>query len=471
MRCSRSRIKPWRWIQGRTAAALALVFSVLAVGSAGYVIIEGFPPFDAVYMTVITVTTVGFAEIRPLSTAGRVFTVCVILMGFGALAFAGRSIAESLVEKVMNRNAERIRMRKRIAGMRNHAIVCGYGRVGAAATSHLVENDVPVCVIESDPNQIEALRAADISFVQGDATDEEVLLQANIKNASALLALLRGDAENLFLTLTARELNPTLYIIARAEQPANREKTLRAGADEVILPHAMAGRKMAETFLAQAARPTSCLCEPSEAQSGITRWLPVMRDSELAGKTVREAANALGRQIIGLRRKRRDTLFPPGDTVLRPGDLVLTLENRADKKPEEPQRLPVVLLVEDNPAVLKLYTRLFKRKGFLPVGAKTAAEALRAVQTAIPSVAVIDHILPDLPGTELCKELRRRPELRSLKVVLFTARDTPEVRAEAQRAGVDRVVIKSAEAGHIINTVLELIDARKQVEKEPARVE
>ena len=174
-------------------------------------------------MSVITLTTVGFGEVKPLPVAGRGFTTFYILLGFGSLAIAGRAIAESLIENVFSGQSEIKKMKKKISLLKSHFIICGFGRVGAASAEYFIKDGADFVVIENDPEQCHVIREKDYIFLEGDATSEAILLEAGIKSAKGLIALLNSDPKNLFIVLSARELNPTLQIISRVED-ASSEK-------------------------------------------------------------------------------------------------------------------------------------------------------------------------------------------------------------------------------------------------------
>ena len=208
----------------RIKLAICLVLFFLAAGTVGYTFIDGYSPLDAFYMTVITITTVGYGEIQQLSPAGRIFTIFLILSGVGSIAFAAGAFTELVIERSANPNRWKKAMDAKIEKLTGHTIICGHGRVGAAAAEHFKKNNARFVVIENSPEGLEELQELGYHFIQGDGTREEILLKAGIKKASSLLAVLNSDPDNLFAVLTARELNPVLQIIARTEHASSGVK-------------------------------------------------------------------------------------------------------------------------------------------------------------------------------------------------------------------------------------------------------
>jgi voltage-gated potassium channel len=216
----------------RVGYAFGLLGSVLLVGTVGYALIERWSLLDALYMTVITVGTVGFREVHELSIAGRVFTMVLIIAGFGAVIFSIGTIIDFMVEGHFTGFLEGRRMRKRIDGMRGHHVVAGLGRVGSVVADQFAERSVPFVVIDGSTEALAIAREKDWAYVEGDATEA-----------------LDTDAANLFVTLTARGMQPGLFIVARATTPSTEAKLLRAGADRVITPTDIGGRRMAAMAL------------------------------------------------------------------------------------------------------------------------------------------------------------------------------------------------------------------------------
>lgn len=225
----------------------ALVSILFIIGPLGYYVIEGYSPLNAIYMTVITVATVGFQEVQPLSDHGKIFTIFMILYSLVVLGFFVTNLARLLLDGFFGQKLKDYRVKKQITKLRDHVIVCGYGRNGFQACEELADHDIDFVVVEKRDNVISMIREdPERLFIQGDAASEEVLNMAQISKAQALITALPNDADNLYVVLTAREMNPNLRIISRASEFRSDLKLRRAGADNVIMPDRIGGQRMAK---------------------------------------------------------------------------------------------------------------------------------------------------------------------------------------------------------------------------------
>ncbi len=230
----------------RIGVGVALLAALLAVGIAGYMIIEGWSLSDAGYMTVLTFTTVGFQEVHALSHAGRLFTTFLMIAGVATMLYFLSSIMQAIVEHEALRSfVRRRRMRTRLAGERNHYILCGFGRVGREVAAAFQSEGAHFIVVDPDSRAIAEASELGYAYVQGDATQDSVLESAGIARARGLVASTGNDSHNVFISLSAKGLNPDLSIVARASDVNNSAKLRKAGADQVISPHAIGGRRMA----------------------------------------------------------------------------------------------------------------------------------------------------------------------------------------------------------------------------------
>ena len=225
---------------------LAILLFTIIVGTVGYMIIEKWHILDAIYMTIITISTTGFEETHPLSPTGKFFTLILIVMGIGSIAYTGGRAAQLLFETQIYR---RRKMNKKIEHLDNHYIVCGYGRMGRFICDELAEAKVDFVVIENDNDKIDKLINRGFMFIKGDATSDEVLTSAGIKKAKGLVAVLSSDAENVFATLSSKVLNPEIYIVARAVEEETESKLVKAGASRVVKPYEIGGTRMAELLI------------------------------------------------------------------------------------------------------------------------------------------------------------------------------------------------------------------------------
>ncbi len=229
----------------RLARATALVLGLFLAGAAGYTLVEGVPWWDAFYMTVITITTVGFGHVFPLSPAGQVLTVVLLGAGIGVFLFLASEVGRSIMEGELRRYLGHVRRVRMIERMSGHDIVCGYGRMGRAAVDALRVAGRPVVVVEARSELTEDLAQGGCPVVTGDATREASLRAANVEHASGLVCCLADDANNLYTVLTARSLNPDLVIVARAAGDGAEQRILQAGADQVVNPYQLGGARLA----------------------------------------------------------------------------------------------------------------------------------------------------------------------------------------------------------------------------------
>lgn len=231
----------------RPILAVGFLLLSLAVGIAGYMIIEHFPLLDALYMTVITISTVGFREVGDLSNAGKIFTIFYIIFNFIFFAFLVSTIAKYIFEGELNKIYNSIMKGREVSKLRGHIIVCGYGRNGRRAAQELRNSRKKFLIIEADEHVLERFpEAAKVyKFMIGDATQDKTLQDAGIRRATTIITTLPSDSENVFITLTARELNPDIKIISRASDERVEKKLLRAGANHVVMPDALGGFHMA----------------------------------------------------------------------------------------------------------------------------------------------------------------------------------------------------------------------------------
>ena len=233
----------------RFALSVALVALLIALGTAGYMFLEGWTIHSALYMTVITLSTVGFGEVLPLSPGGEWFTILFIALGLVVFGFAAASITAFIVQGELHELVRGRRVDRDIDRLTDHYVVCGCGAVGREIVLEFAHADVPFVVVDISLEAAEIPAEHKVLSLEGDATSEEVLERAGVRRARGLIAAMHHDPDNVFVTLTARGLNPNLQIVARANERGNEGKLLRAGADRVISPFEIAGRRMASTVL------------------------------------------------------------------------------------------------------------------------------------------------------------------------------------------------------------------------------
>lgn len=308
---------------------LVLLITIL-LGSLGYVYFEGWTLGDALYMTMISLTTTGFGEVRPLSPAGRGVTIFVIVSGIASLAYVGGRVLQLALELYLVRRG---RMDRQISRLRNHVILCGYGRMGRHIASDLAEARVPFVVLESNEEMLATLEDAGYPFLVGDASSDEMLLKAGVERARGLIAVVSSDAENVYTTLTARSLNPEITIVARALGDESEPKLRTAGANRVIKPYEMVGRRIAQLVIRPAMVEFVETIARSRTGDITMEEILVGEGSPLIGVKLRDTdiRSRLNIIIVAIRRGDSDLDFNPGpDAVFDSGDRLTAIGARED---------------------------------------------------------------------------------------------------------------------------------------------
>lgn len=312
----------------RLRFSLFILVLVIAFGTLGYVLIEGWSAFDSLYMTVITLATVGFEEVHKLSPGGRAFTIVLIVFGAGIIAYAIGSLVQLMVEGQLRDILGRKKLEKQINKLREHYIICGFGRIGALICREFHARPVPFVVIEVDPVAIERLANEGFLYVRGNATDDETLIAAGIQRAKGLITVVTSDTDNVYITLTARGLKPDLFILARAGEEGAEKKLHRAGATKVVSPYTIGAARMAQAVL----RPSVVdFIEIATAGRNLELQLEeisVSPSSPLVKQTLVSAAvrRDLGIIIVGIKKTDGQMLFNPAPTtIIEDSDILITL--------------------------------------------------------------------------------------------------------------------------------------------------
>lgn len=321
-------------MQRRVVISLSLLVTLLALAPIGYMVLEDMSYTEALYMTVITVFTVGFREVRPLSTASMYFTIFVIFTGVFNLFFIISSLIRYTFGEALRETFGRRRMDLRIRKLRDHYVVCGFGRVGEVVCDTLAEAGVEFVVIERDNARILEATDRGYLYLEGDATDTEILVAAGVQQARGVVCALENDADNLFTTLSARTLNKEIVIVTRCVSPDSVDKLRYAGANQVISPYTLSGKRMATFLLRPGVFDYLDLVAHGVSLEYRLEELLVERDSELANKTIgeMEVKARTGAMIIAVR-KASDGEFntnPNKDTRIDAGDLLIALGTEDD---------------------------------------------------------------------------------------------------------------------------------------------
>jgi voltage-gated potassium channel len=321
-----------RWLSALTRDPLVttavLLLSVLLGGTLGYVLIEGWTVWEAFYMTVISVTTVGYREVRPMGRAGEAFTVVVLISGVGMVLYSISMFAGRVVENGLQHRWERRWTQRMLDKITDHFIVCGYGRIGSVMVDEFERQGVPYVVIDRDPARIAMAKARGSLVVDGDASSEETLKQAGLNRAKAFIAALSTDAENVYAILSARLTSPGLYIIGRAETEESARKLRTAGADRVISPYQIGGLHMAQLAMRPAVVEFVQLATSAEFLDLSMEQVEVgegssLVDQTLVGCNVRQRFGVI---VVGIQRASGTMEFNPSpDAVIRKGDRLVVM--------------------------------------------------------------------------------------------------------------------------------------------------
>jgi voltage-gated potassium channel len=311
----------------RIIISIISIIGVIIFGTIGYTIIEKWSLFDSLYMTIITLTTVGYEEVHRLTKAGRIFTTFLILTGVGvmlyALGVAARVILEGEIRDILGRK----KLSKAIETIKNHYIICGYGRMGRIICKEMMQGKVPFVVVEDSPDVVSTMDR-DILVLQGDATQDSVLRDAGIERAKGLISVLSSDSDNLYVVLSARGLNPNLRIVARASEEGSDRKLLRAGADDVVSPYYIGGLRIAHTVLKPAVVDFLEFATKSGNLELQIEEVRVKDNSHIIGKNLDECGirKELGIIIVAIKRESGEMEFNPTSTsLIRKGDTLIAM--------------------------------------------------------------------------------------------------------------------------------------------------
>lgn len=317
----------------RLAIPIVLLVVLFAIGFGWYTGVERFTPLDAFYQVAITLTTVGFREVQPLDTSGKVFTSLFVLGGVGVMFYAATSVMEAVVVGGVTDALGVRRMSRRVARMQEHTVVCGFGRVGREVATVLRQRGETVVIVDVDGERLGAARALGCDVVLGDATEEQTLLGAGVARARVLIAAADSDANNTFITMTAKALNPRVTVIARAASEAAQARLRTAGADRVILPYLLAGRRMAVA----AAQPM--IAEFIDVLADMTPGAPILAEvvvadgaAGLAGRALATVfARSTSLRVLALQHGSGELVVGPGgDTTLQADDRLMLYGPQAE---------------------------------------------------------------------------------------------------------------------------------------------
>ncbi|GAK48942.1 K+ transport systems, NAD-binding component [Candidatus Moduliflexus flocculans] len=309
--------------------SLVLIMGVVGFGTAGYMLLEGWSAMDALFMTIITMSTIGYGEVHKLTPKGQLFTIGIIVLSIGLAGYALSGLGAFIMEGEFKRFLRERRMEKDISKLTDHIILCGLGRVGLRIAEELSRAGMSFVVIEQDDAALQEVAEQEhILFLHGDATRDETLIRAGIKSASGLMTTLREDKDNVFVVLCARSLNPKLFIVARVIEEKNEPLLRKAGADRIVSPDAIGGLRMASlmlrpkviAFFDEMLRVTGQLLRIEEVD--IDEY-PALQNRSLGAVNIRKRTGAL---VLAIKSGNDAYQFNPGaNTELRPGDVLIVV--------------------------------------------------------------------------------------------------------------------------------------------------
>ena len=308
--------------------SVLLALCIFLLGASGYMMIEGWDFLDAVYMTVITLTTVGYGEVHEVSRIGQIYTIFLIFIGVAFFLFVAGSVVQFMVEGRIRIILGRRSLDKKIDRLKNHYIVCGYGRIGRVLCNQLKRKPMDLVVIDKNLELIPIFDDDKVLYVSGDASDEAILHKAGILRAKGLIAVLATDTENVFLVLTARQLNPDLYIIARASQDESKSKLQAAGANRVESPYEMGAVSMAQRIIRPTVTNFLNLAFAHKRKDIQMEEIPVNSSSDLINVMLKDSGirQQFNLIIIAIKKPDGSMLFNPSyETVIEPGDTVIAV--------------------------------------------------------------------------------------------------------------------------------------------------
>jgi len=313
---------------------LSLIAAIFAFGTIGYMIVEGADFLSALYMTAITLASVGYREAVPLHSAGQVFTIVLISLGIGTITFSIYTIGAIVVEGQIRNVLGRQQVERQIRTLKDHYIICGFGRMGRVLAQQLANEKVPFVIVEKDEEKLQLLAVSEHLYVTGDATSEEALEAANIKKARGLVSAVSTDADNLFVTLTARGMNPDLFILARSFDDRSEGKLLLAGANRVVDPYRLGGMRLAHAIL----RPAVVeFVELATHRMHLELELEEVRigpGSDLIGQNLRDShlRSRFGVMVVAIKRADGTMVFAPSpEETFVEGDTLITIGRQEDQ--------------------------------------------------------------------------------------------------------------------------------------------
>lgn len=315
--------------------ALAILFTVLVAGTLGFYFIEGWGFLDSFYTTITTMATVGYGDFTPKSAAGKIFAITVIIFGVGTMLYSFSLITEIIIEGRLRRILGRGKLQKMIDKLNNHYIICGCGRIGFLICRELASEKMPFVVVDNNPEIIQKIQDESFIYCKGDATQDKTLIDAGIKRAKGIVCVLPTDAENLYVILTAKELNNEVYILSRSEEEESEHRLIRAGADRVMSPYALGGSRMAMAILRPAMLDFIEITTRRQSLELRMEEISVCDGSLLIGQSLEqsEMRQRYGLIIVAVKKDSGKMIFNPlANYIIANGDRLIALGEDKDVK-------------------------------------------------------------------------------------------------------------------------------------------
>jgi voltage-gated potassium channel len=317
----------------RLRISFTLLFATITFGTISYHVVEDMSLFDSFYMTLITISTVGFSEVKPLTIYGRIITISIISTGITIGAYTIGTMVRMLIEGELRKTYGRRKLEKQISTLNDHYIICGYGRIGSLICKELQNHNIDFVVIDNDVSSIERIEKEKMYYLPMDATTEEALLKAGIMNAKGIVTAVQSDADNVFITLTAKGLRPDIFILSRASNEKNEVKLKRAGATRVVSPYLIGGRRMAQVLI----RPTVVdfidIAMMDEHLGLVMEEAKIREGSDMIGKSLVESnlRRDFGFIIVAIKKNSGEMIYnPQPHERLGANDVVVVLGKKAD---------------------------------------------------------------------------------------------------------------------------------------------
>jgi voltage-gated potassium channel len=319
----------------RLHIAVIILILIIAVGTIGYRVLEGWSIIDSLYMTITTISTVGYGDFHPMTTGGRLFTIVIIIVGVGTMLYSVGMLAETVVEGRLRAIMGRGKLERIIEKIHDHYIICGCGRIGYLICRELKDEGVPFVVVDSNQEVLQKIEDEEFLYVKGDATHDRTLMAAGIKRAKGIVCALPTDAENLYVILTAREINQDIFILSRSEEEESEHRLLRAGANRVMSPYTLGGMRMAMAILRPAMLDFIEITTSRQSLELRMEEVAVCEGSPVIGKTLGESEirQKYGLIIVAVKKDSGRMIFNPVATyVIEKGDMLIAMGEEANVK-------------------------------------------------------------------------------------------------------------------------------------------